>query len=220
MSNVCPVWIGYLLASPVRRLFQNPDSILGPHLKKGMTVMDVGCAMGFFSLPAAKMVGESGRVYCVDCQEEMLQQLEKRAAKAGVDRHITTRTCAPDDLGVADLAEQVDFAMAIAMVHETDSPHTLLRQISGTIRAGGKLLYAEPLGHVSMDEVLRTQSVLLDMDFKIVISQKTRKLYSAVYQKNNPANSEGIASTVTEKRSECSLRLSKECLTDVSRSGK
>ena len=190
MSHVCPVWIGYLLASPVRKLFQNPKSILGPHLQKGMTVMDVGCAMGFFSLPAAQMVGETGRVYCVDCQEKMLHKLEKRAAKAGVGQQISTRSCAMDDLGVSDLADKVDFAMAIAMVHESDSPDGLMQQIVGTIHDGGKLLYAEPFGHVPMKEVLRTQDLVLDLGFEMVTSQKSRRLYSAVYQKKAPSNEE------------------------------
>ena len=66
--HVCPWWIGYLIASHLRKLGENPDTILGPLVEPGMTVVDVGCAMGFFSLPLARMVGESGRVLCVDVQ--------------------------------------------------------------------------------------------------------------------------------------------------------
>jgi len=55
--HLCPVWIGYLLASPVRKLSQNPRKILGPYVNEGMTVADIGCAMGFFSLPLAKQSG-------------------------------------------------------------------------------------------------------------------------------------------------------------------
>jgi len=40
--HVCPVWVGYLLASPLRKLLQNPDKILAPYVKPGMTVLDVG----------------------------------------------------------------------------------------------------------------------------------------------------------------------------------
>ena len=41
-EKVCPIWVGYLLASPVRRLFQNPDKILGPYIEDGITVLDIG----------------------------------------------------------------------------------------------------------------------------------------------------------------------------------
>jgi len=56
-ERICPVWVGYLLASPVRKLFENPKKILGEYIKEGMTVLDLGSAMGFFSIPAARLVG-------------------------------------------------------------------------------------------------------------------------------------------------------------------
>ena len=56
-QHVCPFWVGYLLLSPVRKLITNPDRILEPYVRSGMTVMDAGTAMGFFSLPLAELVG-------------------------------------------------------------------------------------------------------------------------------------------------------------------
>jgi ubiquinone/menaquinone biosynthesis C-methylase UbiE len=56
-ERVCPFWVGYILASPLRRLIHNPRKILGDYIKSGMTVLDIGCAMGFFSIGMAKMVG-------------------------------------------------------------------------------------------------------------------------------------------------------------------
>jgi cyclopropane fatty-acyl-phospholipid synthase-like methyltransferase len=47
--------------NPIRRLLHNPEKILGPYVKPGMTVMDVGCGMGFCSIAMAKMVGEDGK---------------------------------------------------------------------------------------------------------------------------------------------------------------
>ena len=92
-ERVCPVWVGYLLASPVRKLFQNPKKILAPYVEDGMKVLDVGCAMGFFSLPLARMIGSNGKVICVDVQEKMIKSLEKRAQKAGLANRIETRVC-------------------------------------------------------------------------------------------------------------------------------
>lgn len=59
-QRVCPVWMGYLLVSPLRKLFMGPEKILGPFVRPGMKVLDIGCAMGFFSIPAAKMLGPRG----------------------------------------------------------------------------------------------------------------------------------------------------------------
>jgi ubiquinone/menaquinone biosynthesis C-methylase UbiE len=147
--HVCPVWIGYLLAHPIRKLFQNPRRILASHIKPGMTVVDVGCAMGFFTIPAAEMVGEDGRVIAVDLQPRMLEKLKKRARKAGVADRIQTRSCPADSVGLSDLAEQVDVVLAIAMLHETPNPEGLLAELSRCLKPEGRLLVAEPRGHVS-----------------------------------------------------------------------
>jgi len=72
-EKVCPVWVGYFLASPIRKLYQNPFDILRPYLKEGMKVIDIGSAMGFFSIPAAKMAGSSGKVICIDLQKKCLK---------------------------------------------------------------------------------------------------------------------------------------------------
>ena len=155
-EHVCPVWIGYLLASPIRKLIQNPQTILGPLVRPGMTVLDVGCAMGFFSLPAAKMVGPSGRVVCVDCQPKMLEKLEKRARSAGVAAQIETRACTASALGLEALEGTVDIALAVAMVHEAPDAERLLREIARTLKPTGKLLIAEPTGHVSETQIKET----------------------------------------------------------------
>ncbi len=59
-EHVCPWWGGYFLDNPLRRLLHNPAKILGPYVKAGMRVMDVGCGMGFLSIATAKMVGDGG----------------------------------------------------------------------------------------------------------------------------------------------------------------
>ena len=117
-EEVCPWWVGYLLVSPLRRLFQKPEALLSPYVEQGMTAMDVGCAMGFFSLPLAELVGREGRVVCVDLQERMIRSLRKRAARAGLADRIEMRVCSKQSLGTGDLAGAVDFALAFAVVHE------------------------------------------------------------------------------------------------------
>ena len=54
-ERVCPWWLGYLLASPVRRwMAENPESLLAPYVREGMTVLEPGPGMGFFTLPLAR----------------------------------------------------------------------------------------------------------------------------------------------------------------------
>lgn len=155
-DHVCPVWIGHILASPIRRLFQNPEQILAPHVTSGMTVMDVGCAMGFFSLPMAKMVGETGQVICVDFQEKMLTSLQKRAKKADVESRITPVNCTASSLGTDAYHGKIDFALTFAMVHEVPDPDRLLGEIFAALKPGGRLMISEPKGHVTAPEFEKT----------------------------------------------------------------
>ena len=84
--HVCPWWLGYLLASPVRKLFQDPAGILAPHVHEGMTVLEPGPGMGFFTLELARRVGPRGQVVAVDVQERMLAGLLRRARRAAAGR--------------------------------------------------------------------------------------------------------------------------------------
>ena len=115
---VCPFWVGYLLLNPLRRLLENPDKILGHFVHEGMIVLEPGCGMGYFTLPLARMVGKRGRVIAVDVQAKMLSAIERRARKANLLDRIELRQVGAEGLGVEDLFGQVDFAVAIHMVHE------------------------------------------------------------------------------------------------------
>jgi ubiquinone/menaquinone biosynthesis C-methylase UbiE len=148
-ERVCPWWLGYLLASPVRGwISERPEDLLGPYLEPGATVVEPGPGMGFFTLPMARMVGEKGRVIAVDIQPKMLEGLRRRARKAGLDGRIETRLAHPESLGLADMAGAADFLLAFAVVHEMPSVPAIFGQAAGALKREGLLLLAEPLGHV------------------------------------------------------------------------
>jgi ubiquinone/menaquinone biosynthesis C-methylase UbiE len=147
--HTCPCWVGYLLSNRLRRIVHNPERILEPHIDAGMHVLDVGCAMGFFSLPMARLVGPAGRVTAVDLQERMLEVLRRRAADAGLSDRIETVRCDADTIIVTD---EVDFALAFYMAHEVNNAGNLFSQILPALRPGGKLLLVEPTFHVTEPE--------------------------------------------------------------------
>jgi ubiquinone/menaquinone biosynthesis C-methylase UbiE len=150
-ERVCPWWIGYFLVSPLRRALQNPAQILAPYVRDGMTVLEPGPGMGFFTLDLARLVGPSGRVVAVDVQSRMLDALRRRAAKAGLAERVTTRLAQAGSLGVGDLAGRADFVLAFAVVHELPSAPIFFAEAAASLRPGGALLLAEPTGHVSAD---------------------------------------------------------------------
>ena len=147
--HVCPWWLGYLLASPLRRIFCRPAEVLAAHVRPGMTVLEPGPGMGFFTLELARMVGASGRVIAVDVQSRMLEGLRRRAARAGLLDRLDTRLAASDSLGVADLAGVVDFTLAFAVVHELPAAAPFFREVARASKPGSRLLFVEPKGHVT-----------------------------------------------------------------------
>ncbi len=147
--RICPWWLGYLLASPLRRLMQDPGKVVGPHVRAGMRVLEPGPGMGFFTLEMARRVREQGRVVAVDIQPKMLASLRRRAVRAGLDRQIETRLAQAASLGIDDLAGTVDFALAFAMVHELPDAAGFFREVSAALKPGGTMLLAEPAGHVT-----------------------------------------------------------------------
>ena len=91
--HVCPWRHAYWFDNALRRFVYRIDGMFGPYVKPGMTVMDVGCGMGFNAIGLAKIVGEQGRVIAVDLQPEMLEVLRRRAERAGVAHRIRTHQC-------------------------------------------------------------------------------------------------------------------------------
>ncbi len=151
-EHVCPWWLGHLLASPVRRwLSEDPETLLAPYIWAGMTVLEPGPGMGFFTLPMARMVGPAGRVVAVDIQPKMLDGLRRRARKAGLLDRIETRLAQPDSLGLDDWNNKADFALAFAAVHEMPSAPSFFAETAAALKPRGLLLLAEPAGHVNTE---------------------------------------------------------------------
>ena len=147
--RVCPWWLGYFLISPIRRWRQNPEKILQGHVREGMTVLEPGPGMGFFTLELLRRVGTGGRVVAVDVQSKMLSRLKQRADQAGLGAHLDARLTSAETMGLADLAEKVDFTLAFAVVHEFPDAGDFFGQVATASKPGAAILLAEPKGHVS-----------------------------------------------------------------------
>jgi 2-polyprenyl-3-methyl-5-hydroxy-6-metoxy-1,4-benzoquinol methylase len=149
--SICPWWLGYTFLIPLRKYQHDPHKILGPHIKQGMTVMDYGCAMGYFSIPIAKMVGKQGRVYCVDIQEKMLEKLQNRAVKHNVSTSIEPLLVGKN-YNPGNLKTKLDVVLLFMVVHEVPDQATLFNDLFAMLKPGGKIVFAEPKGHVKPED--------------------------------------------------------------------
>jgi ubiquinone/menaquinone biosynthesis C-methylase UbiE len=149
----CPWWLLFTFDNPLRKLVHDPKQILGPFVRPGNTVLDVGCGMGYFSLGLAELVGEQGKVIAADLQPQMLAGLLRRARRAGLESRIQLQPTTPEVIGVA---EAVDFALAFWMVHEVRQRGRFLREIYDVLKPSGKFLIVEPVVHVSGSDFEQT----------------------------------------------------------------
>ena len=163
---VCPPWLGYFLLNPLRKLFENPGRIFKQFITEGMTVLEPGCGMGFFTLHLARMVGPSGLVVAADIQSKMLDVLESRARKAGIIDRIELRVIKADNMGLDDLSEKVDFTACMHMLHEVPDQASFFTQVHKVSKPGGKVLVVEPKGHVNRDRFEETISIAEKAGFK------------------------------------------------------
>ena len=145
LPDTCPWWHAYTFDNVLRRLFYNTDRLFGPYVQPGMTVLDVGCGMGFNAIGLARLVGESGCVIAVDVRPQVLRVLERRARKAGVAGCIRTQLCERDSIGFDQV---VGFINAFWMVHEVPDTRSFFEQTRACLAPGGNMFVAEPWMHV------------------------------------------------------------------------
>jgi len=150
--RVCPWWFGYLLLGPIRRLLHDPSSILAPYLREGMTVLEPGPGMGFFTLELASRVGRSGHIIAVDVQPKMIERLKRRAANANLAERIDARVTRADSMQLDGLDSRVDFVLTFAVVHEMPEAAAFFAEAAATMKPGARMLMAEPSSQVSEAE--------------------------------------------------------------------
>ena len=161
----CPWWLLFTFDNPMRSLIHNPCKMLKGLIQPGDTALDVGCGMGYLSLPMAQLVGQQGKVIAADLQEQMLDGLRRRAQHASCAERIHPLLCSPDRIG---LTEPLDFALAFWMVHEVRDQEGFLKEIHLTLKANGKFLLVEPRIHVSGRDFKRTVALAERLGFKVL----------------------------------------------------
>lgn len=154
------------LDSRLRRFLYRPDRLAERYVKPGDRVLDFGCGPGFFTRAFAKRVGDSGRVYSVDLQKEMLEILKGKLEPEGLMPRITTHQCRPDSIGLpADLNGTFDAAFTIFVVHEVPDPARLFCEIALLLKPGGTLFFTEPPFEVSGKEFRETVALAEEAGF-------------------------------------------------------
>ena len=179
-KQVCPVELAGSLDSRLRWWLQRPDRILAPHLKPGMTAIDLGCGPGMFTVEMARQVGNKGKVFAVDLQEGMLDKLRRKLAGSDLESRVSTHKCDTDRIA---LSIKADFALAFFMVHEVPDKLKFFREVASMLKRGGRMLVVEPPFHVSRKEFLTMAELTPALGYNILDSPRISFCKSLLLQR-------------------------------------
>ncbi len=139
-----PPLVGRALDSRIRRRVQPPHKLIERSgIKPGMTMLDLGCGSGAFTTVVARAVGDSGKVYALDIQPTMLQQLERKLAKAENQdiKNIEIKQTSAYELPFSD--EALDLVYMVTVLIEIPDIGRALREIRRVLKPDGILAVTE-----------------------------------------------------------------------------
>jgi ubiquinone/menaquinone biosynthesis C-methylase UbiE len=97
----------------------------------------VGCNDGFFSIPAAQIVGEKGKVYGVDIDSEAISRLQKKAVSLDIHNITTTAGSAESTLFCSNCA---DIVFLGTVLHDFQDPLLVLQNAYKMLVKNGRLI--------------------------------------------------------------------------------
>lgn len=129
------------LDSPRRREALPPKETL---IKFGLTpsdiFADIGCGIGYFSIPAAEILANSGKVFALDISEEMLAEVKKASISKDLS-NIELVTSEEYDLKLSD--SSISYAFSCNVLHEIKDLPRFIKELVRIMQEQGKLVIIE-----------------------------------------------------------------------------
>lgn len=145
-THLHPLEKASALESRLRLFLQNPRRILQNHIRPGMTVLDLGCGTGYFTLEIAKLLENKGKVIATDVQNGMIEILRQKLHKSDLLNLIQIYNCNENSIG---FTEKVDFIFAFYSFHEMKYIDNIIYELRKIVKPGTKVLISEQKFHVS-----------------------------------------------------------------------
>lgn len=152
-----------------RRLFRRPCNIIKPYVTDGMSILDIGCGPGFFSIEMASALNKSGKIIAADVQQEMLDKIKEKIHDTPLEDKIQLHLCNEDSIG---LNEKVDLILAFYRIHETSNQKQLFTELKSLLNTNGKILIVEPKVYISEKKFEEMREVIEEVGLKIIDNPK------------------------------------------------
>jgi FkbM family methyltransferase len=123
-----------------REVLPPGKTLISLGLKNGDMVADIGCGIGYFSIPAAKIVGAYGQVFALDISDEMIKEVEKKIQKNNIP-NIKTVITDENKLNIEN--SDITFAFISNVLHEIEDKENLLAEIKSILVDKGRIAIVE-----------------------------------------------------------------------------
>ncbi len=157
--------------NPLRRRVQNPLKVLeqaGVH--EGMSVLELGPGSGLFTLEASRRAGNSGRLYCLDIQPQLIARLKRKIERDGREN---VALIVGDAAALPFADDSLDLAFLVTVFGEIPNKDEALRELYRVLRLGG---------------ILSVSEILVDPDYSLpgtIISRAHKAGFEPVQQFGN-----------------------------------
>jgi len=139
-----PAFIGRLLDSGYRRRIQPPAQLIERSgIKKGMSVLDLGCGSGAFTPFIARTVGDKGKVYALDIQADMLKQLENKLSKPENKDIKNIKLIEGNAYELPFEDNSLDLVNMVTVLQEIPDRNRALQEVKRVLKPGGFLAVTE-----------------------------------------------------------------------------
>lgn len=139
-----PAFISTFLDSGFRKMMQPPTKVIAcSGINPGMKVLEIGCGSGAFTIEAARTVGQQGKVYALDIQEDMLGKLRIKLSRPENSdmRNIEIINKGAYELPFAD--SSLDLVFMVTVFQEIPDKQRALAQIKRVLKPAGILAVSE-----------------------------------------------------------------------------
>ncbi|MEA2097808.1 MAG: methyltransferase domain-containing protein [Patescibacteria group bacterium] len=119
----------------------NPDDIIKKfRITKGMVVADFGCGAGYFTIPIAKLITNSGKVYAIDVLNSSLESVSSKAKIYGLLNIETIRANVEIINGSKIEDKTVDLVVLANILFQCNDYNSVISEAKRVTKENGKIV--------------------------------------------------------------------------------
>jgi len=146
MSNLSFRLMAFTLK--IRDYIMDPQKAIKPIIQEGDYILDYGCGPGSYTIFAAKLVGDKGRVYAVDIHPIAIKMVNNKAQK----ENLKNIEAIQSDCDTKLPDEHIDKVLLFDLLHDLSNPNEVLKELHRVLKNNGTLFISDH--HLKKDKLI------------------------------------------------------------------